>query len=161
MRIRPLPLALAFALLAAPVPAAAQQEQAVPVNARVNVVLNPGDRVRLKVWREPDLSGDFQVDEDGIVVFPKVGRMYVQRISTDSLKAMLIALYAESLRSPSVEVTVLRRVSVLGSVRAPGLYYIDPTNNQIINKFISFPIINKTILYSNPDISQRNINNIT
>ena len=128
MRTRPLHLALAFALLAAPVPASAQQEQAVPVNARVNVVLSPGDRVRLKVWREPDLSGDFQVDEDGIVVFPKVGRMYVQQISTDSLKAMLIALYAESLRSPSVEVTVLRRVSVLGSVRAPGLYYIDPTN---------------------------------
>ena len=130
MRSRPLHLALAGALLAAaaPVPASAQQEQAIPVNARVNVVLNPGDRVRLKVWREPDLSGDFQVDEDGIVVFPKVGRMYVQRISTDSLKALLIARYAESLRSPSVEVTVLRRVSVLGSVRAPGLYYVDPTN---------------------------------
>ena len=91
------------------------------------MVLRPGDRVRLKVWREPDLSGEFVIDEDGIVVFPKVGRLDVHQISTDSLKSLLISRYAESLRSPSVEVTVLRRVNVLGSVRNPGLYYVDPT----------------------------------
>ena len=27
--------------------------------------LRAGDMVRLKIWREPDLSGDFQVDERG------------------------------------------------------------------------------------------------
>ena len=91
------------------------------------MVLRPGDRVRLKVWREPDLSGEFEVDEDGIVVFPKVGRLDVQKISTDSLKALLVARYAESLRSPSVEVTVLRKLNVLGAVKNPGLYYVDPT----------------------------------
>ena len=91
------------------------------------MVLRPGDRVRLKVWREPDLSGEFLIDESGVVVFPKIGRLDVQQISTDSLKALLIARYAESLRTPSVEVTVLRRVNVLGAVRNPGLYYVDPT----------------------------------
>lgn len=91
------------------------------------MLLRPGDRVRLKVWREPDLSGDFDVHEDGIVVFPKVGRLDVQQISTDSLKSLLLTRFAVSLRSPSVEVTVLRRVNVLGSVRNPGLYYLDPT----------------------------------
>ena len=117
---------IAGATVAASRPALAQ-EQPVQAPARASVVLRPGDRVRLKVWREPDLSGDFDVDEAGIVVFPKVGRMDVTQISTDSLKALLIARYAESLRSPSVEVTVLRRVNVLGSVRNPGLYYLDPT----------------------------------
>ena len=67
------------------------------------------------------------MDEAGIVVFPKVGRFDVRTMSTDSLKALLITRYAESLRNPSVEVTVLRRVNVLGSVRNPGLYYVDPT----------------------------------
>jgi polysaccharide export outer membrane protein len=116
---------LALGWLMAVSPASAQQPAGAPEAS--SVVLQPGDRVRLKVWREPDLSGDFEVDEDGIVVFPKLGRVNVQQISTDSLKAMLIVLYAESLRNPSVEVTVLRRVNVLGSVRNPGLYYIDPT----------------------------------
>lgn len=129
-RVRSLHLAVAIIVCIsafAPYPTAAQGS---PVRAppdRADVVLRPGDRVRLKVWREPDLSGEFEVDEDGIVVFPKVGRLDVQKISTDSLKALLIARYAESLRSPSVEVTVLRKLNVLGAVKNPGLYYVDPT----------------------------------
>ena len=91
------------------------------------IILQPGDRVRLKVWREPDLSGEFDVADPGVVVFPKVGRIDVRQMTTDSLTALLLAGYAGSLRDPSVEVTVLRRVNVQGSVRAPGLYYVDPT----------------------------------
>jgi protein involved in polysaccharide export with SLBB domain len=110
-----------------PHPTAAQEP---PIRAppdRADVVLRPGDRVRLKVWREPDLSGEFVVDEDGIVVFPKVGRLEVSRLPTDSLKALLLARYSASLRNPAVEVTVLWRVNVLGAVKNPGLYYVDPT----------------------------------
>ena len=32
--------------------------------------LRPGDVIRLDIWREPDLSGEFLVDEAGVVVFP-------------------------------------------------------------------------------------------
>jgi polysaccharide export outer membrane protein len=95
--------------------------------ASAKVVLQPGDRVRLKVWREPDLSGDFDVADDGFVVFPKVGRIDLRQITTDSLTSLLLAGYSGSLRNPSVEITVLRRVNVQGSVRSPGLYYVDPT----------------------------------
>jgi polysaccharide export outer membrane protein len=83
--------------------------------------------VRLKIWREPDLSGDYAVDESGQVVFPKIGPLTVTRISADSLKSLLITTYATYLRNPSVEVTLLRRVNVLGAVRNPGLYQVDPT----------------------------------
>jgi polysaccharide export outer membrane protein len=103
------------------------QEPRTPAPSQASVVLNPGDRVKLKIWREPDLSGDFDVDQDGIVAFPKLGRIDVRTISTDSLRRLLLTRYAESLRNPSVEVTVLRRVNVLGSVKNPGLYYLDPT----------------------------------
>jgi protein involved in polysaccharide export with SLBB domain len=85
-----------------------------------------GDRVRLKVWREPDLSGEFDVDENGVVVLPKVGRLDVKQLTTDSLKALIIQRLSASLRSPSVEVTVLRRVKVLGAVRSSGVFYVDP-----------------------------------
>jgi polysaccharide export outer membrane protein len=61
------------------------------------------------------------------VDFPKIGQVRVDRLTTDSLRALLIAQYAHSLRDPAIEVTVLRRVNVIGSVRNPGFYYADPT----------------------------------
>ena len=89
--------------------------------------LQAGDMVRLKIWREPDLSGDFQVDERGDVVFPKLGPMRVTQLSADSLKSALVQSYTTYLRDPSIEVTLLRRVNVLGEVRTPGLYQVDQT----------------------------------
>jgi protein involved in polysaccharide export with SLBB domain len=96
-------------------------------DAAANAILYPGDLVRLKIWREPDLSGDFQVDEHGFAVFPKIGQVHVSDITTDSLRRMLIGTYSQYLKDPSIEVTMLRRVTVIGAVKNPGLYPIDPT----------------------------------
>jgi polysaccharide export outer membrane protein len=99
-----------------------------PLNAQgFTAGLKPGDMVRLKIWREPELSGDFQVDERGEVVFPRLGRVWVSKISADSLKIMLTSSYTTYLRDPSIEISLLRRVNVLGAVRNPGLYQIDQT----------------------------------
>jgi polysaccharide export outer membrane protein len=89
--------------------------------------LQPGDAVRLKIWREPEMSGDFQVDERGEVVFPRIGPMRVSHLGADSLKTLLVATYTTYLRDPSIEVSLLRRVNVLGAVRNPGLYQVDQT----------------------------------
>jgi polysaccharide export outer membrane protein len=91
------------------------------------VALRPGDEIRLKIWREPDLSGDFQVDEQGSVVFPKIGVVQVTAFTSDSLTRFLVGSYSVYLRNPSIDVTLLRRVNVLGSVKNPGLYPVDPT----------------------------------
>lgn len=91
------------------------------------MVLQPGDQVQLKIWREPDLSGVFVVADDGVVVFPKIGPVVVGRLSADSLRTLLVAQYSVSLRDPAIEVIVLRRVTVVGAVRNPGFYYADPT----------------------------------
>jgi protein involved in polysaccharide export with SLBB domain len=90
-------------------------------------VLRPGDLVRLKIWREPDLSGDFQVQESGEVVFPKIGVVRVATLSSGALRQQLLDSYSVYLQNPSIEITVLRRVQVLGAVKAPGLYPVDPT----------------------------------
>ena len=89
--------------------------------------LRPGDVVRLRIWREPDLSGDFMVDESGVVTLPRVGPVRVLGEPVDSLKAHLLALYRRYVNQPSIEVTPLRRVQVTGAVRTPGLYTVDPT----------------------------------
>ena len=90
-------------------------------------LLRPGDVIRLRIWREPDLSGDFPVDETGTVTFPKIGTFRVFDYTTAALKTKLLESYAVYLRNPSVEVTMLRRINVLGAVQHPGLYPIDPT----------------------------------
>jgi protein involved in polysaccharide export with SLBB domain len=89
--------------------------------------LQPGDAIRVRVWREGDLSGEFQVDQRGVVTLPLLGDREVTGMHPDSLRDRLVAEYREYLQNPSVEVTLLRRISVLGEVRLPGLYALDGT----------------------------------
>ena len=89
--------------------------------------LRPGDVVRVAVWREPDLSGDFQVDDRGVVTLPLLGEREVVGMQGTALRDRLLEEYREYLQNPSIEVTVLRRVNILGAVNAPGLYPVDET----------------------------------
>jgi polysaccharide export outer membrane protein len=97
------------------------------MSANVADALRPGDVVRLRIWREPDLSGEFSVDESGVVVFPKIGPLTVTDESPASLRDKLVTAYSKYLNHNSIDVTLLRRIQVLGAVRQPGVYPVDPT----------------------------------
>jgi polysaccharide export outer membrane protein len=130
---------LALALLAGSARAQEQRTAAVPVappapptatspsDGDTTQFLRPGDVVRLKIWREPDLSGDFAVDERGIAVLPRLGPTRVTDQTPAALRASLISAYAQFLAQPSIEVILMRRVKVMGAVKNPGLYLTDPT----------------------------------
>jgi polysaccharide export outer membrane protein len=87
----------------------------------------PGDAVKVSVWREPDLSGTFTVDDRGIVTLPLLGRREVEGLDPAALRELLLADYDDYLQTPSIEVTVLRRINLLGEIRNPGLYPVDAT----------------------------------
>ncbi|MEP7067470.1 MAG: polysaccharide biosynthesis/export family protein [Gemmatimonadota bacterium] len=89
--------------------------------------LRPGDVIRMKVWREPDFSGDFSVDDRGEAVFPRIGPLLVTEQSAASLRDRLVTEYQKYLSQTSIEINVLRRVRVDGAVRTPGLYSVDAT----------------------------------
>lgn len=89
--------------------------------------LRAGDVMRVRVWREPDLSGDYIVDEYGKVSLPVIGPRQVLGESSEGLQKKLQDAYAATLKDPSVQVTFLRRVAVQGDVRLPGLYPMDAT----------------------------------
>lgn len=91
------------------------------------VTLLPGDAVKIQIWREPDLSGEFIVDEQGVVTFPLLGKRNVTQIPVVQLRDRLTEEYAKELKNPSVTITPLRRVYVMGEVNHPGLYTVDPT----------------------------------
>jgi len=105
-------------------PGVAVSQQRAPDSARS---VRPGDVIRLRIWREPDWSGEFPVDEDGSVIFPRVGRYDVRLDTPESLRERLLAEYRQYLRNPSIEITVLRRVRIIGAVHEPGLHLVDPT----------------------------------
>jgi len=116
-------LILALTCLTPPVRAQSPEGQA----QSSSQTLKPGDIVRLRIWREPDMSGEFPVDEAGMVVFPRVGEYRVLDDTPESLSARLIADYRQYLVNPSIEVTILRRVRIVGAVNNPGLFPVDPT----------------------------------
>jgi polysaccharide export outer membrane protein len=113
---------IGICLLPAPV-AQAQEPQAVSVPNH----LEAGDRIRLRIWREPDMSGEYRVDADGTVVFPRLGSRRVTGKDPTALMEELVQEYGRLLRTPAVEITFLRRINVGGAVLRPAVYYIDPT----------------------------------
>jgi polysaccharide export outer membrane protein len=94
--------------------------------ARYNSV-QPGDLIRVKVWREPDLSDSVRVDAAGNATLPRMGPVHVAGMSADSVRRLIVTTYALYLRDPAVDVTVLPRVTILGAVRDPGVHNLDPT----------------------------------
>ncbi len=89
--------------------------------------LGPGDGLRLRIYREPDLSGEYVVDERGVVVLPKIGEWRVTGIPADSVRGAVRAALRQFLATESIEITPFRRVAVTGAVLKPGLYPVDPS----------------------------------
>jgi polysaccharide export outer membrane protein len=108
-------LSLLLALAIAPVAAAAAQP------------LHAGDVVRVAIWREPTLSGDFPIDERGMVQLPLLGSRTVTTKPWADVRDALTAEYRTQLRAESIALTPLRRIYVLGAVTKPGVYMMDPT----------------------------------
>lgn len=92
-----------------------------------DATIRPGDQIGLQIWREPDMSGTYDVDDGGEVTLPRLGTIRASDKSAGELQALLREEYAAYLRNPSVEVSVLRRVGVHGEVRRPELYMVDLT----------------------------------
>lgn len=119
---------LAVALLAAtPHPGAAQAPDGGAQPSAFADRPQPGDVVRLRVWREPELSGEFPIDETGEVVLPRIGPLNVADDTPASLKARIVGELERYLTHSSIDVDLLRRIQVLGAVRNPGLYPVDAT----------------------------------
>lgn len=104
-----------------------QAQSGVEESARraASALIRPGDRIELQFRRDRELSGTVNVNERGEAVFPKLGTLDVTRVTIGSLQDTLRTRYSEYLRTPELEVTVLRRIVVNGEVRMPNIYMVD------------------------------------
>lgn len=90
-------------------------------------VIHPGDTLHIQVRGEEDLSGDFKVSSEGVIIYSLLGRMAVAGLSASTVESNLTAsLGKDYLVNPKIYVqvrsSVMRRVIVFGEVKAPGVY---------------------------------------
>lgn len=88
----------------------------------------PGDEVRVRVYREPELNGQWVVNSRGEVLMPGLGRLAVAGLTVDSLTQLVTSGYARRIIDAVVDVGLVRSLPVLGEVRTPGAYSVEPTS---------------------------------
>lgn len=87
--------------------------------------LGSGDKVRVTVYGEPDLSGEFFVTGSGLVSLPLVGEVKAAGLNVGQFQeAVQKALSDGYLKEPRVSAEVLgfRPFYILGEVTKPGTY---------------------------------------
>ncbi|MEK9968510.1 MAG: polysaccharide biosynthesis/export family protein [Ferrovibrio sp.] len=105
--------------------AAAAQPQSAALQATEGYRLGSGDRVRVTVYGQPELTGEYSVDGGGQMSFPLVGQIRAGGLTGPELERALVGkLSPEYLKNPSISVEVLtyRPFYIVGEVRTPGSY---------------------------------------
>lgn len=101
-----------------------------PAGPQAPYALGPGDQVRIIVFGEDNLTGEFRVNDSGNIALPLVGAVRAAGLSSSGLEtAVGAALRRDNLvRNPSVAVEVIayRPIYVLGEVNKPGQYAYQP-----------------------------------
>ena len=120
---------LSLAILACVVPVAthAQEPQGVVTGAGSMYRLSPGDILEVRVWGHEEFSGRFQVNENWQIQYPGVGDLEVRSQTIAQVRDRIREELGNIFVNPFVTVTPLFRMAVLGHVRNPGLYTVDPT----------------------------------
>lgn len=88
-------------------------------------VLGPNDRVRLKVYGEADISGEYEIDNTGQISVPLAGHIPAAGLTTKELERAIAAALAKGIvRDPrvNVEVALYRPYYILGEVKKSGEY---------------------------------------
>ena len=104
----------------------AQSDSPISPSGDSDNYLKPGDIIRVRAVGDPEIPGEFTIDENGIATLPKMGSRDAIHTPAEQLKKQLLADYAVFLRYPP-EIVFLRRIMVWGAVLKPGLYPVDPT----------------------------------
>ena len=88
-------------------------------------ILGSGDKLRITVFGEADLSGQYEIDGAGGVAFPLIGEVPAAGATARTLEGRIVSKLKNGfLKNPTVSIEVLtyRPFFILGEVRRPGSY---------------------------------------
>jgi len=95
------------------------------VSARDSNKLGPNDRLRITVFGQPTLTGEYTLDGNGVLAFPLIGNVPADGSTTIQLQQAIAAkLEPDFLVNPNVsaEIVTRRPFYVIGEVQKPGNY---------------------------------------
>jgi protein involved in polysaccharide export with SLBB domain len=104
---------------------ASQDQYASPTSGVEAPRLQSGDKIRITVYGEDKLSGDYQIDPAGYVSLPLAGTIKAAGLSKAELEQELAKKFrGDYLRNPKVTVDVasFRPFYIMGEVEKPGEY---------------------------------------
>jgi polysaccharide export outer membrane protein len=88
--------------------------------------LNPGDQVRILVWRNTELSGDFTVAANGTLMHPLYRELQVTGVPMATVEDRIRTLLTRYVTTPQFVISPLVRILVSGEVRSPSVYSVPP-----------------------------------
>lgn len=100
-------------------------DETVPAASNESYRLGTGDKVRVIVFGEDDLGGEFQIDDGGFIRLPLIGQLRAADLTPRELETHIAAALADGyLNQPrvSVEVTDYRPFYIIGEVNKPGQF---------------------------------------
>jgi polysaccharide export outer membrane protein len=100
--------------------------------------LGAGDKIKILVFEEPDMSFDVVVDNVGVITYPYLDEITIKGKTTSELESELVSrLKGRVLLNPNIAVSVIeyRAFSIGGEVKNPGNYPFEP--NLTLRKAIN------------------------
>ena len=85
------------------------------------LVLSPGDVIRVDVWRSKELSGEFPIAADGSITHPLYREMKIAGVRLGIVEDQFRTFLSKYESNPAFTLTPLLRVIVAGEVRQPNI----------------------------------------
>ena len=126
-----------------PTPAVAPEAPPIPKNVpRPELVLVPGDLVRISVHQQPDLDLETRIPDNGSISYPLIGPVQASGKSSSALEQTIKQkLAADFLQSPSVTVMVKeyvkRKVFIVGGVTKPDGYELAADSRMTVLQLVA------------------------
>jgi polysaccharide biosynthesis/export protein len=83
-----------------------------------------GDAVRVTVWQYPELSGTFDIGDDGAVVHPIYQSVNLVSLTQTQAEAAFRTILQRYETDPQFVVEPLYRITIMGEVRSPNVYTV-------------------------------------
>jgi polysaccharide export outer membrane protein len=125
-----LALAIASGCLMLAAAAFAQQTGGSTVSAAPPLKIGPGDLIQVTIFEDPDLSGNYRVDQNGDATLLLVGHLHLAGLTADEAASLIDKTYVENqiLSEAGARASVFiaeyatQGITVSGEVKAPGVY---------------------------------------
>ena len=104
--------------------------------------ISAGDELKITVYQERDLTGSFEVKEDGTITYPLLGQVYVENLTKmEGEQRISELLRRDYLVNPFVSIAFAsynkRQVLLMGHVTKPGTYVFPEEKNYTLLELIT------------------------